>query len=301
MVKVKTLKDQTLSSKVVNFQSDADGGRRAAHIEGLAPPPFYDMDDSAPFVCSLCGHPSNYEGLGDLFGPYHSDGHVRVGTAANKPSTVRSHSADSKRHAHQAATADRRHPVTSAAALSAAKTSSSSRSKSAPSGHVSSASIAEAARKLLTGGSPKLSVSLSRLNPDKLPSPVASPKSSGKLSTTAAPAAGASKVAGSRSQSLNRSSSKRNDAAQRRSRSADTMTSAQTVTVSRQKTVTVRVPSINSSPVRPAAASPTRVHTSPRMTSSPTAGAGDRPKVTICERDDDGWLKIAGQQSPVRL
>ena len=79
------------------------------------------------------------------------------------------------------------------------------------------------------------------------------------------------------------------------------MTSAHSVAVSRQKTVTVRVPSINSSPVRPAAASPTRVHTSPRMTSSPSAGAGDRPKVTICERDDDGWLKIAGQQSPVRL
>ena len=44
----------------------------------------YDFNDAVPFLCAICGNPSNTEGLGDLFGPYYSKERIEGHTSTKK-------------------------------------------------------------------------------------------------------------------------------------------------------------------------------------------------------------------------
>lgn len=78
VVKIRGPKEFPTSSSVVNVSDfDVDSKARQGKENDrsvIGNQVTFDLDESVPFVCAICGHPSSYEGLGDLFGPYYLQG-----------------------------------------------------------------------------------------------------------------------------------------------------------------------------------------------------------------------------------
>ena len=84
IVRIKGPRDLPVDCQVINItDQDLDGKGRSTRENTNVPQVSYELNDSVPFVCSFCGHPSSFEGLGDLFGPYYPN-EKKIGVGEGK-------------------------------------------------------------------------------------------------------------------------------------------------------------------------------------------------------------------------